>query len=654
MGTNETYPLSHLEKKRIYWIFVVAMLIIAIAMLGHGSNTVPAVPSADVLSSWIVQGESTEQVKELIEAEAGVVTSELTIIGGAGAMLSEEAAEKINQIEGVSVTPNHGVVGISSVVDGIEPALETSTVHQTADYSELLGANQVWDDGITGAEVTVAILDTGIHKYKGLKKDTNNKRRVAGWKDVIRELNLIKKYGEVPEDAKMRVKDPNGHGTHIAGIIANSEIGADDGNWMGVAPDARLLPVRVLNKKGKGTYESVILGIQYVVENQEKYDVRVMNLSLVSDVQSPYWADPLNQAVTAAWESGIVVVAAAGNVGSDPLTITVPGNNPYVITVGAFTDNFTPMDWSDDYITPFSSAGPTHDAFAKPDVIAPGAHMVSLMNKKAYMAKQYPDNVFGNRYATFAGTSQATAATSGVIALILQQNPELTPDEVKFRIKETALLWLDQDDNNPMYTIWQQGAGRVNAVDAVFGEMDGVANQGLDIQLDLAGEEHYIGGTMYDEQTQTFYMQDVDTNAFGSWAGHYFSWSGAFGSWAGNADPTNAGFGSWAGGFGSWSGGFGSWAGGFGSWSGGFGSWAGGFGSWAGGFGSWAGGFGSWAGGFGSWAGGFGSWAGSADPFAGGFGSWAGSFDDPDFLAANAPDSRTTSASIGTITDVSE
>ncbi len=651
MVLDETYSISQKEKYRWMWVGALALAITAVVFLGTASQSFPAVPLTDGLTSWIVQGQSTEQVKELIEVESGVITSELTVIRGAGALLTEESAEKLNQIEGVSVTPNYGVVGIQSVGDDVVPEAQTGGVHQTADYSELVGANQVWDQGITGDGVTVAILDTGIKNYKGLRKDTNNKRRVAAWQDIVRELNLINKYGEVPSEAKFRVKDPNGHGTHIAGIIANSEKGADDDNWMGVAPDADLLPVRVLNKKGRGTYESVILGIQYVVENQEKYNVRVMNLSLVSEVQSPYWADPLNQAVTAAWEKGIVVVAAAGNVGSDPLTISVPGNNPYVITVGAFTDNFTPTDWSDDYITPFSSAGPTHDAFAKPDVMAPGAHMVSLMAKNSYLAKQYPDNVFGNRYASLAGTSQATAVTSGVIALMLEEHPDLTPDEVKFRVKQSALLWLDPETGYPNYSIWQQGAGRVNAVDAVFGEMDGVANEGLDIAADLAGDEHYIGFTLYDEATGMFIIQDVDGTGFGSWAGDYAAWNGAFGSWAG-------GFGSWAGSTDPSTGGFGSWAGGFGSWAGGFGSWAGstdpttgGFGSWAGGFGSWAGGFGSWAGGFGSWAGGFGSWAGSTPPFAGGFGSWAGSYDDPAFLATNTPDSKSTSATIGTVSD---
>src|SRR5690606_26426857 len=130
-----------------------------------------------------------------------------------------------------------------------------------------------------------------------------------------------------------------------------------------------------LDAEGKGSYVDVIEGLNWVLQNKDAYNIRVVNLSLVSGIDTPYWADPINQAVEALWEAGVVVVAAAGNGGPDPLTISAPGNDPFVITVGAYTDNFTPDDESDDYITPFSGAGPTETGFVKPDVVAPGAHM---------------------------------------------------------------------------------------------------------------------------------------------------------------------------------------------------------------------------------------------------------------------------------------
>ncbi|NUM49356.1 MAG: S8 family serine peptidase, partial [Anaerolineales bacterium] len=238
---------------------------------------------------------------------------------------------------------------------------------------------------------------------------------------------------------------------------------------------------------------------------------------------------------------------------------------------------------------------------------------------------------------SMAGTSQATAVASGVAALMLSSNPALTPDEVKFRMMGSAFPWVDVTNDQALYSIWQQGMGRLNAVDAVFGEMDGVANAGMDIWADLNGDTHYEGFAYYDEATETFRL-----------GGDYGNWAGGFGTWAGDYGPYTGGFGTWAGGFGTWAGGFGTWAGGFGTWAGGFGTWAGGFGTWAGGFGTWAGGFGTWAGGFGTWAGGFGTWAGS-EP-------WAGTlYSDPtyvtNFMAGVTPDVNTSSASAGYVID---
>jgi len=169
-----------------------------------------------------------------------------------------------------------------------------------------------------------------------------------------------------------------------------------------------------------------------------------------------------------------------------------------------------------------------------------------------------------------------------------------------------------------LYSVWQQGAGRVNAFDAALAtDINAAANNGLDIQADIGGTQHFEGYSYYDEPTATFRLHGFES--------------------------LSGGYGSWAGGYGSWAGGYGSWAGGYGSWAGGYGSWAGGYGSWAGGYGSWAGGYGSWAGGYGSWAGGYGSWAG-------GYGVWAGEYYDPafkvNFMNGVSPESTTTTSTL--------
>jgi serine protease AprX len=530
-------------------------------------------------ASHIVQGTNVEAVARLVKAYGGTITSRLDIINGVGAVLPASAVASLLAEEAITaVTPN---ATVKVAGNGNVPA---------TDYGEVVGADITWGLGSTGIGVTVAVVDTGISNMRGLTKDIDgNNGRVVGWLDLV--------------GGTTRVTDPNGHGSHVAGIIANTQIGADN-EWDGVSPGVDLVGVRVLDANGFGTYDRVIQGIQWVIQNKDVYNIKVMNLSLVSAVQSPYWADPLNQAVMQAWAQGITVVVSAGNGGPGAMTIGVPGNNPYVITVGAFTDSYTPYDWNDDYLAPFSAAGPTLDGFAKPDVVAPGAHMVSTMQNSAVLATTYAANRVGTQYFSMAGTSQAAAVVSGIAALTLSYNPNLTPDQVKYRILVTAFPWVDTNTTEALYSIWQQGAGRVNAPDAVTADISGAANVGMDIAADLAGTAHYEGFSYYDETTGLFRLR----GDFNEWNGGYWAWNGGFGTWSG-------GFGTWSGGFGTWSGGFGTWSGGFGTWSGGFGTWSGGFGTWSGGFGTWSGGFGTWSGGFGTWSGSE-PWAGSlyADP----------------------------------------
>ena len=176
----------------------------------------------------------------------------------------------------------------------------------------------------------------------------------------------------------------------------------------------------------------MIQGVQWVIRNMDLDHIRVMNMSMVAPVQSPYWADPLNQAVMKAWASGITVVTPAGNDGPGPMSISVPGNDPYVITVGAFTDNYTPDDWSDDYIAPFSAAGPTLDGFVKPDLVAPGAHMVSTMMPSSTIARDHDANWITSMYFSMAGSSLSAAALSRGSELILHPHPEIDLDPAQY------------------------------------------------------------------------------------------------------------------------------------------------------------------------------------------------------------------------------
>ena len=587
----KTQRFSHLSRV----LTTIVMLVMLMSLTG---GNVPANAAASQ-ASYIVQATSTDLAVSLVEKCGGTVTSRLSIIRAVAANLSDVCVAQLRLEEGiVSITPNGTVKSSESSKPGdkekakeIEKAKEAEKEKDknknknknvpAADFPNVVGADVVWGQNVIGSGVTVAVLDTGLgNNLPALTKTVNNEEgRIVAWKDFISKKNK-------------KPIDPNGHGSHVAGIIANSEKGVD-GEWNGVAPGVNLVGVRVLDEQGAGTYETVISGLQWVLENKDQYNIRIVNLSLVAPVQSPYWADPLDQAVTAVWAEGVTVIVAAGNSGPDAMTITVPGNNPYVVTVGAFTDNFTPADWNDDYIAPFSSAGPTLDGFVKPDLVAPGGHMVSVVPNDSVLAKQYPENQLKSNYFKLAGTSQATAVVSGIAALIISKNPGLSPDEVKMRLTDTALPWVDVTTNEALYSMWQQGAGIANAPDAVFAaDVSGVANAGMDIQADLAGTTHYEGYSYYDEATGTFHLYDP-----------YADWAGGYGEWNGAYAPSAGGRGAWAGGRGAWAGGRGAWAGGRGAWAGGRGAWAGGRGAWAGGYTTWAGGRGAWAGGRGAWAG---------------------------------------------------
>lgn len=529
--------------KKLTLLSINIIIIFSLVLAGSGIHQNQSLARDENCLSYIISAKNSEIAASVVSRTKAVVSSSLSLIDSVTACVTPSQLARIQQNPLiVSVFPNASTEMVGDDDWNEEGGLGNES--PSTDYPDAIGADLVWEQGVTGDGITVAVLDTGISRHKGLMRgiDDDQKTRIIGWKDFV--------------DQKKSPTDPNGHGTHIAGIIANSQLG-QDGEWNGVAPGVDLVGVRVLNKSGKGTYETVIKGIEWVISKKDKFNIKVMNLSLVGQVQSPYWADPLNQAIMKAWSEGIVVVVAVGNTGSDAMTIGVPGNNPYVITVGAFTDNFTPTDWSDDYVAPFSSAGPTLDGFAKPDLLAPGAHMVSTMLPSSVIAKKHLANRISNQYFSMAGTSQSAAVVSGVSAFVLSNNPGLSPDEVKYRLMYTSFPWTDPSNGNAIYSVWQQGSVRVNAPDAVYASLSGTSNNGMDIIADLDGSSHYEGYSYWDEESQAFRLYGDEDNASG-------------------------GFGLWSGGFGLWSGGFGLWSGGFGLWSGGYGNWAGGASAWDG------------------------------------------------------------------------
>ena len=307
--------------------------------------------------------------------------------------------------------------------------------------------------GLDGTGVGIAIIDSGISSIVyDFRNATQTTARVVYSQDFTGLGAGVDSYG---------------HGTHVAGIAAGNGTNSNGQSYTrtfkGVAPNANIIDLRVLDSTGAGTDSRVIAAINQAILLKSRYNIRVINLSLGRAVSESYATDPLCQAVEAAWKAGIVVVVAAGNQGRNNNggingygTITAPGNDPHVITVGAMKSMNTPGR-TDDRIASYSSKGPTlYDHIVKPDLVAPGNQVISSVLYyqsglySAYPSTQILCSVYvayrgdsncenhAQYYYALSGTSMATPVVSGAAALLLQQNPSLTPDQVKARLMKTA------------------------------------------------------------------------------------------------------------------------------------------------------------------------------------------------------------------------
>jgi len=340
--------------------------------------------------------------------------------------------------------------------------------------------------GFDGTGVGIAVIDSGVADHKDFHTATGT-RVVHSENFVVGETSTVDAYG---------------HGTHVSGILGGNGAASGAGTGyaaqiVGMAPNVSIINLRVLDENGAGTDSQVIAAIQRAIQLQTKYNIGVINLSLGRPVFENYTLDPLCQAVEQAWNAGIVVVVAAGNDGRDNslgtrgfATIDAPGNDPAVITVGATRTMNTPTRY-DDAIASYSSKGPTLlDHIVKPDIVAPGNRIGSLIVKNSTLDVEYPSleiaptgtcaTSCATQYFRLSGTSMATPVVSGAVALMLQQNPALTPDEVKARLMKTAWkgfgVYTTSYDvfNNPynnQYDIFTYGAGYLD-IDAALADTD--------------------------------------------------------------------------------------------------------------------------------------------------------------------------------------
>jgi subtilisin family serine protease len=477
-------------------------------------------------------------------------------------------------------------------------------VHSMADTTANMGADNWWDAGYTGAGVDVALIDTGVSPVEGLATPG----KIINGPDLSLE-------SQAPNLTNL---DTNGHGTFMAGLIAGHDSNltapysdAPDSAYRGVAPDARIVSLKVATADGGVDVSQVIAAIDWVVQHKDDHGmhIRVLNLSYGTNSRQDSAYDPLSYAVEQAWKAGIVVVAAAGNTGYQTgygaPGLADPAYNPYVIAVGGYNDNGTASS-SGDTIGAYSASGKGCGWCRHPDFVAPGSHVQGLRVPNSFLDLTHPEGQLGDRYFRGSGTSEAAAITSGAAALILQKYPTMTPDALKNFMQQNAYRpssWSSVAAGNgelslsKMANAWPSwsahqtwpAAKGTGSLEAARGSDHLTANGVV-----LTGEQD-IFGMPFDSTAMAADEADGTSWSGGTWNGS--TWSGS--SWSGSSWSGSSWSGSsWTGS--SWSGS--TWSGS--SWSGS--SWSGS--TWSGS--TWSGS--TWSGS--SWSGS--SWSGS---------SWSGS-----------------------------
>ena len=491
-------PSVTLKRYRQARLFALAAILFIFAMTGFAQGqghkvasdfaSFPVNPDGTV--DVIIQFNQVPQAKhfQMLASHGGQRKRTFEFINGAAYRIP---------VKLLSFLENHPDIAYVTPDRPNTPAVDITAAAVTADVARSQYA-------LDGSGVGVAVIDSGVYKHDDLQKSDNSGSRVV--------------YSESFVTGDTSTNDAYGHGTHVAGIVAGNGRDSQSGyaqQYMGIAPKANIINLRALDGSGSGNDSQVIAAIQRAIQLKSTYNIRVINLSLGRPIFESYTLDPLCQAVESAWKAGIVVVVAAGNTGRSNGngirgygTIQAPGNDPNVITVGATNTNSTPTRL-DDTIASYSSKGPTLiDHIVKPDIVAPGNRIVSLLSPGSYIAGNYSQltltpsvplvtcsvNLLGinicssdssAKYLSLSGTSMATPIVSAAAALMIQKDPTLTPDTIKARMMKTA--WKGYVSNSWAYDMWGNayfsqydvftiGAGYLD-VDQALGSTD-VANGG--------------------------------------------------------------------------------------------------------------------------------------------------------------------------------
>lgn len=365
---------------------------------------------------------SMDETRERSIAELGEIKYSLPMINS---YVIEIPKNQIYKIQGME--------GVKSVYQNAYITAQIGTAKESMHVEE----NSI--ENLTGLGVTIAVLDTGISPVDDFVKPKN---RIKAFRDFVNN--------------KKDAYDDNAHGTHVAAIAVGNGF-CSNGKHAGMAPEAEICAIKILDDNGSGNSSDVLAGIQWVIDNHKKYNIRIVNLSIGTvDIGSK---DPLVRAVEVAWDMGIVVTIAAGNNGPLSGTITSPGISRKVITIGSSDDHRETSVSGNDLIN-FSGRGPTSECIIKPDILAPGSDIVSCFTTTPLSEKRKSELKFvDDKHIKMSGTSMSTPMVTGAIALLLQKYPMLTPNQVKYKLKQSCI-----DLNRPQN---QQGWGLLDVAKLV-------------------------------------------------------------------------------------------------------------------------------------------------------------------------------------------
>jgi serine protease AprX len=389
----------------------------------------PAAAQAAPRATHIVQlrdGVTLADGAAAVRAAHGRVTGRLPIIRGLAVRLSRSDRAVLARDPRIKAVTVNGRIGPQDT--GFTYAPPSFALNITTAYPSSVFAPSTWRR-TTGKSVGVAVIDTGIDGgLVDFKGSDGNSRVVAS---VVTN-----------PDATTHV-DGYGHGTHVAGIIAGDGSRRDGGDplwgqYIGIAPEARLIAIKASDDQGNGSVLDAIYGLQFAVDHKDDYNIRIINLSVSSTTQQSYKTDPFDAAVEAAYFHGILVVAAAGNRASVQDAVSyAPGNDPFALSVGAADDQGTKTRL-DDTFAAWSSIGTTQDGVSKPEISAPGAHIVSTLAPGSAFASLCPACIVDGAYIRVGGSSMAAPVVSGAAALVFDAHPDWTPDQVKSTLIATG------------------------------------------------------------------------------------------------------------------------------------------------------------------------------------------------------------------------